>query len=45
MGFLDKLLGRNKETAEGVGESAKDTGEKTMAADPGNPTTDPLDRD
>ena len=45
MGFLDKLLGRNKETAEGVGESAKDTGEKTMAADPGNTTTDPLDQD
>lgn len=27
MGFLDKLLGRSKETAEGLGESAQATGE------------------
>jgi hypothetical protein len=40
MGFLDKLLGRSKETAEGVGESAKDT-----ASDLGDKTQDALDRD
>lgn len=29
MGFLDKLLGRSKETTEGVEESARDTGDAT----------------
>jgi hypothetical protein len=28
MDWLDKLLGRSKETAEGLGESAKDMGDK-----------------
>ena len=47
MGFLDKLLGRSKETAEGVGESAKNTGDQAMDAssDPGDTTKDALDRD
>lgn len=47
MGFLDKLLGRSKETAEGVGESAKNAGEKAMdtASDLGDKTQDTLDRD
>ena len=47
MGFLDKLLGRSKETAEGVGESAKDMGDKAMdtASDLGDKTQDAFDRD
>ena len=36
MGFLDKLLGRSKEAAGDLGQSAKDTGEKA---------TDAVDRD
>ena len=48
MGFLDKLLGRNKEsTPEGVGESAKNTDDQAMDAssDPGDTTKDALDGD
>ena len=47
MGFLDKLLGRNKETAEGVEESAKDTGDKAIDAGsgPSDTTKDPFEGD
>ena len=30
MGFLDKLLGRGKDAAETVGDTAKDMGDKAM---------------
>jgi hypothetical protein len=32
MGFLDKLLGRGKDAAEDVGETAKDLGDKAEDA-------------
>ena len=47
MGFLDKLLGRSKETAEGVGDSAKDMGDtaKDTAADLGDKAQDAVGGD
>jgi hypothetical protein len=46
MGFLDKLLGRSKETAEDLGGSAKGAGDAATdtAPDPGE-TKDAFDRD
>ena len=41
MGFLDKLLGRTKETAGDVGDAAKDMGDKAKDAfDGGGDGTD-----
>jgi hypothetical protein len=46
MGFLDKLLGRSKETTEDLGGSAKDAGQAAADAAPDlGETKDALDRD
>lgn len=47
MGFLDKLLGRSKDVATDVGESAKDLGDKAAdtASDLGDKAKDTFDRD
>jgi hypothetical protein len=42
MGFLDKLLGRGKDAAEDVGETAKDLGDKTKDAFDGDKADDEL---
>jgi hypothetical protein len=46
MGFLDKLLGRSKETAGDLGGSAKDAGDAAADAAPDlGETKDAFDRD
>lgn len=46
MGFLDKLLGRSKHTAEDLGGSAKDAGDTATSAAPDlGETKDALDRE
>ena len=45
MGFLDKLLGRGKQAAEGVEDAAKDAGEKAtdVASDVGDKAEEAFD--
>ena len=47
MGFLDKLLGRSKDTAETAGDSAKDLGDKVTdtASDLGEKAKDPFEKE